>query len=170
MSFFHASQGITRLAPAGGTVPLVSNITISNTVSSGLCNAAIRFHDFRAGVGSDDGRILTKRHNAVYTDMGDDDAGSPVDHTGEWTSDAVTDSDWEVAMISLTSGSWTFEHAALGVYTTLDTQDMEWRMNRGGGKGYTPGTSSVFCTFRIREVADTGNFDNFNVICSAIQT
>lgn len=154
----------------GGTVPLVSNITLAHSVGSGLVNCSIIFHDDRVGVGSDDGRILTKRHNTVYTDMGDDDNGSPVDHTGEWTSDAVTESEWEVAMVSLTSGSWDFEYAALGVYTTLDTVDMQWRLNRTGGKGYTPGTNSVFCTFRIREVADTANGDNFNVIATATQT
>lgn len=154
----------------GGTVPSVSDIVIVNTVGSGLCNAGISFHDDRTGSGSNDGRILTKRHNNVYTDMGNDDAGSPVDHTGEWTSDVITESEWEVACISEDTGTWDFPYAAVGVYTTLDTPDLHWRENRSGGKGYTPGTDRCVATFRIREVADTGNFTDFEVDCSAVQT
>lgn len=162
------AAGAAAAAAVGSIVPAVTDIVIENTVSSGLCNAGIVFN--ASGVAAGTNNELFKRHNSVYTLMGDDDAGSPVDHTGEWTPDPVTGSEWEVACISLTSGSWDVEHAAVGVYTSFATADMDWHENRTGGKGYTPGTDQCIAQFRIREVADTGNFVDFEVNASAIQT
>lgn len=143
---------------AGGTVPVITDIEIVNSVSSGLVNAGITF--------AIDG-TLEKRHNASFILMGDDDATVPVDHTGE--SGVAGGALWEVACISEDSGSWDFEEAAVGVYSDLSLT-RSWRENRSGGKGYTPGTNTVTATFRFREVADTGNFVDFEVICTAIQT
>lgn len=153
--------------PAGGTVPLVTDIEVHTTVSSGTGNAGIAFSDTNIATLVTE---LVKRNVLVYAVMGDDDAGSPVDHTGEWTGDAVTAADWEVAMTNLVSGTFSFAFAAVGVYTSFATADMQWRQNRGGGKGYTPGTSTVVADFTIREVADTGNATTFQVTLITTQT
>ena len=106
--------------------------------------------------------------------MGNDDANPAVDHTGEWTSDTLVGSPqgslYEVACTSEDSGTWDVPFAAVGVYTSLDTRDMSWHEHRDGGKSYTPGTSTVTATFRIREIANTNNFTEFQVICTNIQT
>ncbi|MHA2202044.1 MAG: hypothetical protein ACXABN_19435, partial [Candidatus Thorarchaeota archaeon] len=127
------------------------------------------------GAGGDDGRVLTKKHfdagTGVFTDMGNDDTSpTPVDHTGEWTSDTITESEWEVANTSITSGAFNVAHAAVGVYSLLSTRDMLWQIGRTGGKARTPGTSTVVAQFRIREVADTSNFTDFQVTLVANQT
>ncbi len=157
-----------------GIVPLVTDIEIWHTGATGQTRAGIVFHDYRAGAGSDDGRILTKKHFAggveTFTDMGDDDQSTPVDHTGEWTDETVTETEWEVANVSIESGSFTIAFASVGVYTTLDTRDMLWQIGRTGGPGRTPGTSIVESTFRVREVADTANFTEFTVKLTAVQT
>jgi len=56
------------------------------------------------------------------------------------------------------------------VYTSLSTLAIIYGEMRSGGKGYTPGTNTCTARFRIREVADTANFVEFEVICTAIQT
>lgn len=154
---------------AGGAItPAFSDIQIINTVSSGLCNAAIEFNYTTGGFGN---HQLVKQHNAVHSLMGDDDdTGGPVDHTGEWTASAVTGADWEVACTVETIGTWDFPFAAVGVFSDFTNADMGWRENRTGGKGYTPGTDRCAGTFFIREVADTGNSDNQIIDVSAIQT
>lgn len=157
-----------------GTTPLATNIEIYKTGGSGVSLAAIIFHDDRTGAGSDDGRIMTAHRVAaldnVYTDLGTDDQTSPVDHTGEWTTDSVTESEWEVACVSVQAGAWDNQHATVGTYTTLDTVDMLWSMVRAGGKGRVPGTNEVESTFRVREVSDTNNYTEFTVKCTAVQT
>lgn len=172
--FWNGTAWIDLFA-SGGTVPLVSDIEIKTTVTIGIGAAAIHFNYPTGGVGTEDARVLTKRNAATFTDMGNDDASPPVDHTGEWTTDTITDSEWEVAWISTTSGGpWTTAYAAIGVYTLLsvlgETNVFMWRMHRTAGKGYTPGTSTITAVFRIREVADVSNFDDFEVICTSIQT
>ena len=166
--------GVWRLVFSGGTIPFVSNVEIKHTGGSGATRCGIIFHDDRAGAGSNDGRILTKKHFAggveSIVDMGNDDAVPAVDHTGEWTLDPVIESEWEVANTSIESGAFTSFHAAVGVYTALNVKDMLWQINRTGGKGRTPGTSVVNSTFRIREVADIANFTSFTVKLTAIQT
>ncbi|KKN66732.1 hypothetical protein LCGC14_0468430 [marine sediment metagenome] len=163
-----AQQGVLSLTP------LVTDVEIWHTGGTGQTRVGIIFHDYRAGSGSDDGRILTKKHFAggveVITDMGNDDAGPPVDHTGEWTDETVTESEWEVANVSIESGTFSVAHAAVGVYSALDTQDMLWQRIRTGGPGRTPGTTIVESTFRVREVADTANFTEFTVKLTAVQT
>lgn len=171
MSIVATGRRRALAAPAGGTVPFVSDIEIITNVSSGSGIAAIRFHDDRTGAGSDDGRIITRLNGlSTYTDMGNDNASVPVDHTGEWTSDIIVESEWEVAYTNIVSGSFFSQFAAINVYTGLDTVDMQWRQSRPGGKAYTPGTSTVVADFRIREVADTGNFTDFQVTLTTIQT
>jgi len=167
--------GATQLGGVtGGTVPAVSDILLVLSTASGVARTGIAFHDDRVGLGSDDGRIITKRHQGaasnLFIDMGDDDAGSPVDHTGEWTSDVVTESAFAVACTSEDTGTWDESLAAVGVYTTLDTPDIVWNEFRAGGKGRTAGTNQCIATFQIREVADTGNNTIFEVDCTCIQT
>ena len=168
------SHSCTVVLAGGGLSPFVSDILLTSTAASGVGRTSIIFHDDRVGVGGDDGRVLTKRHQGaganVFTDMGDDDAGAPVDHTGEWTAETVTESEWEVACTSEDTGTWDTFHAAVGVFTTLDTVDMIWGEFRSGGKGRTAGTNRCVATFRIREVADTSNFVDFEVDCTVIQT
>lgn len=162
-----------KVPVVGSTTPSVSNIEILFSGTSGRTDVGIVFHDG----GSDDGRVLTKKHfsqdtnPATFVDMGNDDAGTPVDHTGEWTTDVVTESEWEVACVSIEDGGpFDDQHANVGTYTTLDTTDMLWEIVRPSGKSRTPGTSVLNATFRIREVADTGNFTEFTVKLTAIQT
>ena len=161
------AAGVVDILAGGSTIPLVSNIIISDSTASGLINVGITFNESTVGSVEE----LVKRHfNSVYSVMGDDDAGSPVDHTGEWTSDTVTASAWEVACTSEDIGTWDTPHAAVTVYTTFATSNMNWLEHRPGGKSYTPGTDRCVGTFRIREVADTANNDDFTVDVSAIQT
>ena len=157
---------IIEEAGGGGTIPAVSNIEIHTTVSSGTGVAGIYFNESTLGSVEE----ISKRNVLVFAVMGNDDAGVPVDHTGEWTSDSVTAADWEVAYVTLTSGAFTSLFAALGVFTTFATADMGWFESRGGGKGYTPGTSTTVADFTIREVADTGNAATFTVTCICTQT
>lgn len=158
----------TMIPTAGGAVTIsVSNIIISDSVSSGQVHAAIVFNETTVGSVS----TLVKRHTASFILMGDDDAGSPVDHTGEWTTDGPAAADFEVSCTSEDVGTWNFPFASVGVYSDFTNSDMAWRETRTGGKGYTPGTDTCTGTFRIREVADPGgNFDDFTVQASAIQT
>ncbi len=167
--------GATQLgAVGGGTIPSVSDIILTSSGASGVARTGMVFHDDRTGAGSDDGRILTKKHQqaavTTFTDMGDDDAGSPVDHTGEWTTDGITESAWEVACTSEDIGTWDEPHAFVGFFTTLDTVDMIWQEFRSGGKARTPGTNRCVATFRIREVSTPANGTNFEVDCTTIQT
>lgn len=147
-----------------GTVPSVSNIYIKHTVTSGPVNAR-----FIANYLGTNANKLHKGHNLVYTEMGNDDAASPVDHTGEWTSDSVTGADWEIACTSLITGSWDVEPVAVGTYVDLSVA-REWREHRIGGKSYTPGTDNCKANFRIREKADPTNFTDFTVDCYAVQS
>lgn len=149
-------------------VPFVqSGLVVVNEVASGLVNAGIVYN---YTTGAFDNNELIKRHNAVYTAMGNDDAFTPYDYTGEPWAAIVTGSEWEVACTSEDTGTWDFPFAIVGTYNTFATADMAWRENRTGGKGYTPGTDSCTATFRIREVADTANFTSFTVQAIAIQT
>jgi len=164
---FHMFPAGTQ-AIIGQVVPLATDMFIESTVASGICNAGITFNE----LGALDAREIYKRHS-VANDilMGNDDAGSPVDHTGEWTTQVITASEWEVACVNLVSGSWSVEHAAVGVYTTLSSAtDITWRMNRPGAKAYTPGTSQCIADFRLREIADTANFTEWEVTARAVQT
>lgn len=161
--------GIWKDCLATGTVPSVSNIYIAEELyPTTLGRCGIVFHDDRTGVGSDDGRILTRRSGvATYYDLGSDELA--VDHTGEWTTDVIVESEWEVACTSEDIGTWDTFYAAVGTYTSLDTPDMLWMMLRAGGKGYVAGTDRCKATFRIREVADTGNYADFTVDCYVVQ-
>jgi hypothetical protein len=154
-------------AVSGGVaiVPSVSDIVIETTVASGIGIASIYFNETTVGSIEE----LVKRNVSVFAVMGNDDAGSPVDHTGEWTNQNAVGSEWEVAMTNLISGSFVSEFAAVGVFTSFATANMFWQMNRAGGKGYTPGTSTVVADFTIREVADTGNSTVFQVTLRTIQ-
>ena len=172
MSFFHAQQSVFKAQ--GGVVPFVSDIESIHQVASGSANAGMHFNYPTGGVATEDARVLTKRHLTVYTDMGNDDQTVPVDHTGQWTSDVIVPSEWEVACISEDVGTWDLPYVAVGVYTLLSVLGsptvLGWRERRTGGKGYSPGTNSCTATFRIREVAVPSNFTDFQVICTAIQT
>lgn len=167
-----ATGGTMIAAGGGGTIPAVTDILLFDTGSTGAARTSIRYHDDRAAAGSNDGRILTKLHQnngaSTYTDLGNDD--TPTDHTGEWTTDVVTESDFEVACTSEDTGTWDESFAAVGVFTGLDTADMAWSEFRGGGKGRAAGTNQCIATFEIREVADTGNNTVFEVDCTADQT
>lgn len=161
--------GVKRAAwGGGGIVPLVTDIVIVHQVSPNTgALAGIVFNE--TTVGSVEELVKRKTIAGTYTVMGDDDAGSPVDHTGEWTDETAVASEWEVACTSEDTGSWDTSHAGVGSYTTFSTSDMNWYETRAGGKGYTAGTSQCIATFRIREVADTANNTDFEVDCSAIQ-
>ena len=153
--------------PAGGTVPLVTDMELITTVASGASRAGIMFNETTVGSVTS----LVKRTGiSTYFLLGNDDQTVPVDHTGEWTGDIVTAADWEVACVSLVSGTWDFQSAVVGVYSSLATADLSWYETRGGGKGYTPGTNTCTANFRIREVAVPANFTEFEVIATAIQT
>ena len=168
MSFFHASTGITQ-ASSAGVVPLVTDIVLDFSDDIGPNNVGLIFNDDAQGVGAINN--IVKRHKTTYTVMGDDDAGSPVDHTGEWTSDGGVDGSlFEIACDSLSMGVWSTEPAAVGVFTSLDTIDLLWNVNRTGGKGRTAGTTQVIGQFTIREIADTGNSTTFEVDCTNTQT
>ena len=162
-----AAGGTMVSGGGGGVVPFVSNIVIASTVSSGIVNAGIVFNYTTGGFGN---HQLIKRNNAVFTLMGNDDAGAPVDHTGEWTASAQFATNWEFSCLSMAVGAWDFQFVGVGFYTNFSTADMTWRENRTGGKGYTPGTDTATGNFRIREVADTGNFTDFTVQATATQT
>ncbi len=147
-------------------MPSVSDIVIETTVGSGAGIASIYFNETTVGSIEE----LVKRNVVTFAVMGNDDAGSPVDHTGEWTDQSAVGSEWEVAMTNLISGTFVTEFAAVGVYTSFATTNMFWQESRAGGKGYTPGTSTVVADFTIREVADTGNSTVFQVTLRTIQT
>ena len=167
-------MGIANAGGAGGVVPFVSDIEIIQNVSSGVAQAGLQFNYPTGGLGTEDARVLTRRNTAVFTDMGLDNAAVPVDHTGEWTSAVITPSEWEVACVSEDVGSWDISAAVVGVYVNLSTLGtstiFKWSERRLGGKGYSPGTNTVTASFRLREVAVPGNFTDFQVICTAIQT
>ena len=149
-------------------VPSVSDIVLDFSDATAANNVGIIFNDVLQGVGAPNNMV--KRHKLVYTVMGDDDAGSPVDHTGEWTPISNDGSLFEIACDSLSMGTWDTEPAAVGVFTSLDTADLLWNVNRPGGKGRTPGTTQVIGQFTIREIADTGNSTTFEVDCTNTQT
>lgn len=159
---------------AGGSItPAATDVTMTHNtpVGSGLAYTALAFHE-TLNVGGSDARVLTGQSGSAaadgWLDLGTDD--NTVDHTGEWTTETIVDSEWEVAYTTLNSGAFTTLYAALGVYTALNNTDLVWRCDRlTGGKGRTTGTNSVNATFRIREVADTANFDDFNAILTATQ-
>lgn len=154
---------------AGGITPSATNITVTHTVSSGVANAGVIFNY------NDDGNAhrLFMRQLGVVTTLGNDSASA--NHDSEWTGgETITGTEWEVACTSEDSGTWDLAHASVGVYTDFSTAGsltvFRWSERRSGGKGYTPGTNTCTATFRIREVADTSNFDDFQVIATATQT
>jgi hypothetical protein len=160
-------------AAAGGTTPSATDVvmTESTPVGSGRAYTGISFHE-NANAGGNDGRVITGQSGTTallgWTDLGTDDAA--VDHTGEWTTDTVTESEWEVACTNIVSGTFTSAYAAVGTYTTLDTADITWTCNRiTAGKGRTTGTKQVVADFTIREVADTSNSTTFRVTLTATQ-
>lgn len=155
----------TSRTGGGQIVPSVTDIEVESIVAAGICRAGIRFGDSNA-----DGpeTLNSQKSVAVYALLGVDD--NSVDHTGEFTSSAIVASEWEVALISYVSGTFDTEFAAAGVYTTLDTLAIIYGESRPGAKGYTPGTNTCTANFRIREVADTANFTDFVVLCTATQT
>ena len=147
----------------------MTDIVLDFSDDIGPDNVGIIFNDVLQGIGAIN--TMVKRHKTVYTEMGDDDAGSPVDHTGEWTPDSgVNGALFEVACDSLSMGVWSTEPAAVGVFTAMDTEDILWNVNRTGGKGRTAGTTQVIGQFTIREIADTGNSTTFEVDCTNTQT
>ena len=152
----------------GSVVPNVTDMELIHNVATGQARSGISFNESTVGSVTSLVQVIgIAGPNAV---LGLDDQGVPVDHTGEWTTETVTPSEWEVACISEDSGTWDVAFAAVGVYTSFATADMAWYEFRVGGKLYTPGTDTVTATFRIREVADTANFVDFEVIATAIQT
>lgn len=161
--------GVAGIQSAGGVVPSVSNIVILFSDDTAANNVGIIFNDVAQGVGAVNSMV--KRHDLSYFLMGNDDAGSPVDHTGEWTPNAGVDGSlFEVACTSLSMGVWSTEPATVGTYTALNTADIIWNVNRPGGKGRTPGTTQVIGTFQIREIADTANNTIFTVDVTNTQT
>jgi len=149
-------------------IPLVNDIVLDFSDATAANNVGCIFNDVLQGVGAINNMV--KRHKLVYTAMGDDD--TPTSHTGEWTPSAsgIVGSEWEVACTSLTMGTWDTEPAAVGVFTTLATDDLLWNVNRPGGKGRTPGTTQVIGDFNFREVADTGNSTLFELDVTNTQT
>lgn len=151
----------------GVVVPLVTDIVIDFSNDTAANNVGIIFNDVIQGVGAVN--TIVKRHKTTYTVMGNDD--QPVDHTGEWTPNAGVDGSlFEIACDSLSMGVWSTEPAAVGVFTSLDTADLLWNVNRPGGKGRTAGTTQVIGQFTIREIADTGNSTTFEVDVTNTQT
>jgi hypothetical protein len=144
----------------------VTDIEILFSDALAANNVGIVFNESTVGAPQN----IVKRHKTVFTVMGNDDAGAPVDHTGEWTPVANSGALFEVACISLSMGTWDTEPAAVGVFTSLDTVDLLWNVNRIGGKGRTPGTTQVIGQFTVREIADTGNSTTFGVDVTNIQT
>ena len=151
----------------GAVVPNVTDMELIQSVATGQARSGIKFNE--STVGSVESLVQVVGVSG-FALLGFDDQGVPVDHTGEWTDQTVVASEWEVACTSEDSGTWDFAFAAVGVYTSFATADMAWYEFRVGGKAYTPGTDTVTATFRIREVADTANFTDFEVIATAIQT
>ncbi len=168
MSFVSVLQTVLQ-KKGGGITPSVSDIIILFSDDTAANNVGIIFNDVLQGVGSINNMV--KRHKLVYTAMGDDDAGTPVDHTGEWTSESPVASQWEVACLAITTGpAWDTEPAAVGVYTALSVEDLLWNINRVGGKGRATGTTRTVGDFRLREVADVANFTDFEVDITNTQT
>lgn len=164
-SIQHMMQAVS--APKGSVVPNVTDMELVQIVATGQARSGIAFNE--STIGSVESLVQVVGISG-YSLLGFDDQGVPVDHTGEWTDQTVVASEWEVACTSEDSGTWDFAFAAVGVYTSFATADMAWYEFRVGGKAYTPGTDTVTATFRIREVADTANFTDFEVIATAIQT
>ncbi len=167
MSFSNFPAGTVALL--GTVTPLVTDIEILHSDDTGANNVGIIFNDVAQGVGAVNSMV--KRHDLSYFLMGDDDASSPVDHTGQWTPNGSVDGSlFEISCLSLSLGVWSTEPAAVGVYTPLDTDNIIWNVLRAGGKGRTPGTSHVIGAFRIREIADNSNSTDFEVDVTNIQT
>ena len=164
MSIIHSVNAMSRTG-GGVIIPAVTDIVIETTVASGTGVAGIYYNESTVGSIEE----LVKRNVLVFAVMGNDDAGAPVDHTGEWTDKTAVGSEWEVAMTNLISGTFATAFAAVGVFTSFATANMFWTESRPGGKGYTPGTSTVIADFTIREVADTANSTVFQVTLRTIQ-
>ncbi len=146
----------------------VTDIAISHSDDTAANNVGIIFNDVAQGVGGPN--TMVKRHDLFYILMGFDD--DFVQHNGQWTTNISVDGSlFEVACLSLSMGVWSSEPASVGVYTSLDTEDIIWNVNRPGGKGRTPGTTQVIGDFRVREIANpTDNFTDFEVDVTNIQT
>jgi hypothetical protein len=127
-------------------------------------NVSIVFNE--STVGTPTGMV--KNHDGTFILMGDDDAGSPIDHTGEWAPSG-NPALFEVACDSLSMGVWSTEAAAVGVFIDMSVA-RTWNVNRIGGKGRTPGTTQVIGVFTVREIADTGNSTTFTVDVTNIQS
>ena len=138
----------------------VTNIVISHTVSSGGVAAGAEFN--ANGTIEQVGPLI-----GGLTLLGLDSNGN--DHTGEWYDGSPTGSQWEIRCVSMISGAWLNPPAAVGVWIDLSA-DRRWKINRPGGKGYTPGTTAAKGNFTIREKADTANLVNFTLDATATQT
>ncbi len=165
---------------AGGVTPSVSDIIVFRTSDTGFERAGVAFNVRGAGSPLVPSTGIHDWDGLGHILLGVDQGGSPpIDHTGEWTDStdgallgSPESSLWEVACTSITSGTpgtWDVEAAAVGDYVSLEFQ-RGWYMNRVGGKGRTPGTDDIIAVFRIREIADTGNFTEFEVNATAVQT
>jgi len=155
-----AQQGETPVASVTDPVTILfSDDTAAN-------NVGIIFNDTIQAVGTP--TEMVKRHDLTYILMGDDDAGSPVDHTGEWAPGG-NPSLFEVRCNSLSMGVWSAEAAAVGVFVDISV-DRIWNVNRPGGKGRVTGTTQVIGSFTVREIADTGNSTTFTVDVTNTQT
>lgn len=146
------------------SVAVTNPIEILFSDSAGANNVGIIFNEATVGTPTE----MVKRHDLTNILMGDDDAGAPIDHTGEWASFG-NPSLFEVACDSLSMGSWSAEAAAVGVFIDMSVA-RAWNVNRAGGKGRTPGTTQVIGSFTVREIADTGNSSTFTVDVTNIQT
>jgi hypothetical protein len=149
----------------GVPVPSVSSpVEILFSDATGVNNVGIVFNEATVGTLTE----MVKRHDLTFILMGNDDAGAPVDHTGEWASFG-NPALFEVACDSLSMGTWSVEAAAVGVFIDMSVA-RAWTVNRGGGKGRVPGTTQVIGVFTVREIADTGNSTTFTVDVTNIQT
>jgi len=154
-----AQQGVQAVVP-----DVTSPVEILFSDAAGANNVGIIFDEATVGTPTE----MVKRHDLTFILMGDDDAGSPIDHTGEWAASGNA-ALFEVACDSLSMGSWSSEAAAVGVFIAISAP-RAWNVNRAGGKGRTPGTTQVIGVFTVREIADTGNSTTFTVDVTNIQT
>ena len=144
---------------ASGGAPSGTNIVVTST-RSGPVGSGCAFQS--DGTIDEVGPLATDRRL-----LGLDD--NSVSHTGEWkgTIDPVVGSEWEIACTSMVSGVWDIKAANLGVFIALSSERI-WKEQRTVIEGV--GTDTATGNFRIREIADTGNFVDFTMKGTAIRT
>jgi len=162
----HTLAAAAQQGASTPSVAVTNPVTILFSDDTAANNVGIIFNDTIQAVGTP--TEMVKRHDLTYILMGDDDAGSPIDHTDEWAAFG-NPSLFEVACDSLSMGVWSTEAAAVGVFVDMSV-DRIWNVNRPGGKGRTAGTTQVIGSFTVREIADTGNSTTFTVDVTNIQT